>query len=219
MDWDKLFENTELAGYKAGGHGARIGFGRKPAVVVVDMINLYVSPRFALGHGENTRAVIDANKVLLDAARKGDVPIYYSNVGLRASAPEKGIWGEKVGGAKEITPEADLVVADLKPRPSDIVVTKEKASVFFGTQLASMLLYQGVDTIIVTGVTTSGCVRATVVDGFSYNFRVIVPAECVGDRTSLPHKVSLFDMDMKYADVMALSEVLTHLDPRQQGPC
>jgi maleamate amidohydrolase len=211
MSWRDLFNDTELSGYRAGGHGQRIGFGAKPAVVVVDMINLYVNPRFALGHGENTKAVVAANKRVIEAARAKGLPIFYSNVGLRRTAAEKGIWGVKVGGSKDITAEADAVVPELRPLDGDIIVTKAKASVFFGTQLASMLVSLGIDTIIVTGVTTSGCVRATVVDGFSHNFRVIVPAECVGDRASLPHKVSLFDMDMKYSDVMDLEEVLERI--------
>ena len=211
MNIEELFRDSELAGYKAGGHGRRIGFGKKPAIVVVDMINLYVSRKFALGHGENTKAVIDANAQLLKAARTKRLPVFFSNVGLRSSPAEKGIWGEKVGGAKDITPEADAVVADLEPREDEVVVTKPKASVFFGTQLASMLHYLGVDTTIVTGVTTSGCVRATVVDAFSYNFRVTIPVECCGDRAALPHKVNLFDMHMKYGDVMELQEVLGYL--------
>lgn len=211
MSWRDIFNDTELSGYRAGGHGRRIGFGKKTAVVVVDMINLYLSPRFALGHGENTPAVIAANKRLLDASRTKGVPVFFSNVGLRRSAAEKGVWGVKVGGSGGITTEADTIVPELDYKESDIVVTKAKASVFFGTQLASMLVGLSIDTIIVTGVTTSGCVRATVVDGFSNNFRVIVPAECVGDRAALPHKVSLFDMDMKYADVMDLNEVLDHI--------
>jgi nicotinamidase-related amidase len=211
MSWRKIFGDTELSGYRAGGHGQRIGFGKKAAVVVVDMINLYVSPRFALGHGENTAAVVAANKRLLDSARAKELPVFFSNVGLRRSAAEKGVWGIKVGGSKEITPEADTIVPELSPIDTDIIVTKAKASVFFGTQLASMLVSLDVDTIVVTGVTTSGCVRATVVDGFSHNFRVIVPAECVGDRAALPHKVSLFDMDMKYSDVMDLEEILDHI--------
>jgi maleamate amidohydrolase len=207
MSWRDIFNDTELSGYRAGGHGQRIGFGRKAAVVVVDMINLYVSPRFALGHGENIPAVVAANKRLITTARAKGLPVFFSNVGLRRSAAEKGVWGIKVGGSKEITTEADTIVPELAPVDGDIIVTKAKASVFFGTQLASMLVSLGIDTIIVTGVTTSGCVRATVVDGFSHNFRVIVPAECVGDRAALPHKVSLFDMDMKYSDVMDLDEV------------
>ena len=211
MKIDDLYNSGDLAGYSAGGHGRRVGFGKKPAVVVVDMINLYVSPRYAFGHGENTQAVIEANARLLEAARRKQIPVFFSNVGLRASTAEKGIWGEKVGGAKGITPEADAVIEELRLKEGDVVVTKPKASVFFGTQLASMLYYQGVDTIIVTGVTTSGCVRATVVDGFSYNFRVIVPVECCGDRAALPHKVNLFDMHMKYADVLGLDEVIEHL--------
>jgi len=212
MDWSKFLEGTDLSGYNAGGHGRRTGFGRKPAIVVVDMINLYASKRFALGHGENTQAVISANVTLIEAARKKGVPIFFCKVGLRSTLAEKGIWGEKVGGGKDIPPEADEVVAELAPQEGDIIVTKNKASGFFGSNLAAMLVYLGVDTIIVTGLTTSGCVRATVVDGFSYNFRVVVPVECVGDRTALVHKVSLFDMDMKYADVMELKEVLNHLE-------
>lgn len=212
MDWEKFLAGTELAGYNAGGHGQRIGFGFRPAVVVVDMINLYVSPRFALGHGQNTAAVIAANARLIAAARQKGVPIFYSNVGLRATAAEKGVWGVKVAGGKGITPEADEVIAELAPQPNEVIVTKPKASAFFGTQLASMLYFLGVDTVIVTGVSTSGCVRATVVDGFNYNFRVIVPVECCGDRASLPHKVNLFDMDMKYADVVELKEALTYLE-------
>ena len=208
MSWRDIFKDAELSGYRAGGHGQRIGFGKKAAIVVVDMINLYVSPQFALGHGDNTPAVVAANKRLIQSARVKSLPIFFSNVGLRRSAAEKGVWGIKVGGSKEITVEADTIVSELSPADSDIIVTKAKASVFFGTQLASMLVNLGIDTIIVTGVTTSGCVRATVVDGFSHNFRVIVPAECVGDRAALPHKVSLFDMDMKYSDVMDLDEVL-----------
>ncbi|MDI6711135.1 MAG: isochorismatase family protein [Bacillota bacterium] len=212
MDWDKLLEGTNLSGYKTGGHGRRTGFGRKPAIIVVDIINLYASKRFALGHGDNTQAVIDANATLIEAARKKGVPVFYCKVGLRSTPAEKGIWGEKVGGAKDITPEADEVVAELAPREGDVIITKNKASGFFGTNLAAMLHYLGVDTIIVTGLTTSGCVRATVVDGFSYNFRVVVPVECVGDRMDLVHKVSLFDMDMKYADVVELRDVLDYFE-------
>ncbi len=212
MDWTTFLEGTELSGYKAGGHGKRVGFGRKVALVVVDMLNLYLDPRFALGHGENTEAVIKANRRLIDVCREKHIQIYFSKVGMRASAIEKGIWGEKVGGSSCITAEADTVVAALGQQPEDIEVVKAKPSVFFGTQLAPMLYYEGVDTIIVTGVTTSGCVRATVCDGSSYNFRVIVPVECCGDRTSLPHKINLFDMDMKYADVMMLDEVLDYLN-------
>jgi maleamate amidohydrolase len=110
MSWRDVFNDTELSGYRAGGHGQRTGFGAKAAMVVVDMINLYVSPRFALGHGENTQAVIAANKRLIEAARAKGLPIFYSNVGLRRSVAEKGIWGIKVGGANDITAEADTII-------------------------------------------------------------------------------------------------------------
>src|SRR5206468_42439 len=100
MKLDDLFKGGDLDGYTAGGHGRRIGFGKKPALVLVDLINLYMSPKYALGHGENSEAVIAANARLLEAARKKRVPVFFSNVGLRGSAAEKGMWGEKVGGSK-----------------------------------------------------------------------------------------------------------------------
>ncbi len=94
------------------------------------------------------------------------------------------------------------------------MVTKSKPSAFFGTPLASMLTYLGVDTLVVTGMVTSGCVRATVVDAFSHNYRVVVPIECVADRSATSHQVNLFDMDMKYADVLPLADVLAHFGRR-----
>src|SRR5580704_4979805 len=99
MSWRDIFNETELSGYRAGGHGKRIGFGRKSAVVVVDMINLYIDPRFALGHGENTSAVVAANKRLIETARAKGLPVFFSNVGLRRTTAEKGMWGIKVGGS------------------------------------------------------------------------------------------------------------------------
>jgi maleamate amidohydrolase len=111
-------------------------------------------------------------------------------------------------------PEAHEIADTIKPEPKDIVVTKSKPSAFFGTPLASMLVYLGVDTLVVTGMVTSGCVRATVIDAFSHNYRVIVPLECVADRSPTSHQVNLFDIDMKYADVLPLADVLAHLDRR-----
>jgi nicotinamidase-related amidase len=99
-------------------------------------------------------------------------------------------------------------VEQIAPKPGDILLPKRHASAFFGTPMASYLIDLGIDTLIVVGCTTSGCVRATVADGFSYNFRVVVPVECVYDRSQTAHAVNLFDMHYKYADVLPLDEVL-----------
>ena len=110
-----------------------------------------------------------------------------------------------------LRPEAHEIAPILKPQPGEVEIVKGKPSGFFGTSLASMLAYHSVDTVMVTGMVTSGCVRATVVDAFSYNYRVIVPIECSADRGDISHQINLFDMDMKYADVIPLDEVLDHL--------
>jgi nicotinamidase-related amidase len=109
------------------------------------------------------------------------------------------------------TPEAHEIPEIIEPEPGDVIITKSKPSAFFGTALAAVLNYHGVDTTIVTGMVTSGCVRATAVDAFSYNYRVIVPIECVADRSETSHQINLFDLDTKYADVTPLDEVLAHL--------
>jgi len=103
------------------------------------------------------------------------------------------------------------IVPELAPRPEDVVIIKQYASAFFGTALASMLTAERVDTVIVTGCSTSGCIRATAVDGMQHGFRVIVPRECVGDRAPEPHDANLFDIDRKYGDVVSRAEVLAYL--------
>ena len=125
------------------------------------------------------------------------------------------IWNLKLGtsGTEEYTidEKADQWPPEINPKPEDVIVYKNKPSAFFGTPLASMLSYAGVDTLIIVGISTSGCVRAAVEDAFSYNYRVIVPEECTGDRCQFARRANLFDMDMKFADVVNLEEVLVHI--------
>ncbi|KJS83699.1 MAG: hypothetical protein JM58_12225 [Peptococcaceae bacterium BICA1-8] len=211
MNLKDFMKDLDAQGYKASGHGQRLGFGKKTALIIVDMIKLYADPEFSLAQGKNMENVIDSNQKLLQVARDLNIPVFFANAGPRSTAVEKGLWGEKVGGAKGVSIEASQVIKQLAPVEGEIIVTKPKASGFFCTDLSGMLQYLGVDTIIVTGVTTSGCVRATVVDGFSQNFRVIIPEECVGDRIEISHLNSLYDMNMKYGDVMSLEEVFENL--------
>ena len=145
------------------------------------------------------------------------------NMGMRAgfgagpfaTDAEWGRWLDTGTGAEPDSPmrnpEAHEIPELIEPAPGEVVLTKSKPSAFFGTQMASLLTYFRVDTTIVTGMVTSGCIRATVVDAFSHNYRVVVPIECVADRSETSHQMNLFDMDMKYADVLPLAEVVAHL--------
>jgi maleamate amidohydrolase len=190
----------------------RIGYGQKPAIVVVDFINAYTtpgSPLYAPGVVDAVRASID----LLDIARRNGILVVYTRVIYSPHGMDGGIFVRKVPVLRKMVegePLADIV-PELPPAPEDVIINKQYASVFFGTSLAATLTSQGVDTVIVTGCSTSGCVRATAVDGMQYGFRVIVPRECVGDRHPEPHEANLFDIDSKYGDVVSKGEVLEYL--------
>ena len=214
-----LIPAEERARYMKGNMGVRAGFGERPAVLVVDMTRAFVEDRFPLGSSKAGEPCAQAIRRLLDVARPLGIPVVYARYDAFATDAEWGRWLDKGTGAEPNSPmrspEAHEIVDLLEPRPGDVVVTKGKPSAFFGTQLASVLTYFKVDTAIVTGMVTSGCVRATVVDAFSHNHRVIVPIECVADRSETTHQLNLFDMDMKYADVLPLAEVLDHLRTRR----
>lgn len=204
----------ERARYAKGNMGKRAGFGARPGLLVVDMTRAFTEDRFPLGCSAAGAPCVRAIRTLLDTVRPRAVPVFYTRYDAFAADAEWGLWLDKGTGAEPNslmrTAEAHEIADLLKPAPRDVVITKTKPSAFFGTPLASMLTYLGLDTLIVTGMVTSGCVRATVIDAFSHNYRVIVPLEAVADRSETSHQVNLFDMDMKYADVMPLAEVLAH---------
>ena len=190
----------------------RVGYGQKPAVVVVDFINAYTtpgSPLYASGVVDAVRASVD----LLDIARRNGILVVYTRVIYSSHGVDGGIFVRKVPVLRRMVegePLADIV-PELPPAPQDVIINKQYASAFFGTSLAPMLTSQGVDTLIVTGCSTSGCIRATAVDGMQYGFRVIVPRECVGDRHPEPHEANLFDIDSKYGDVVSKAEAMEYL--------
>ena len=191
----------------------RKGFGVAPAVIIVDMTRAFVEDRFPTGYERTGRPATQANARLLTGARAAQIPIFFTLGAGGATPAERGLWG----GRSEWKPAdrkgetGNEIMPEIAPIEGETLVPKGKPSGFFGTQLASHLNYYKVDTLIITGMTTSGCVRATVVDAFSYNYLVTVPVECVADRSQVSHEVSLFDMDMKYADVLPLDEVLRYL--------
>lgn len=199
--------------YEVTGIGVdRIGFGESPAIVVVDLQQAFTDPKCPLGSDLDDTVL--STVTLLETAHSLDVPVYFTRVVWRDDYRDAGIFSVKAA------PEGDHLTADsdystLDPRlpvaESDHVVDKEQPSAFFGTELNTMLTADGVDTVVIAGATTSGCVRATVVDACSYGYRPMVPRECVGDRAADPHEASLFDMDAKYADVLSLDEVRRQL--------
>ncbi len=191
---------------------SRLGFGRRPAVLVVDFINAYTTPGSPLYAPPVVEAVA-ATAPVLAAARERGVPVVYTRVIYHPSGRDGGIFVQKVPVLRKMVegePLADIVPA-LPPGPDDVVINKQYASAFFGTSLAATLTALGVDTLILTGCSTSGCIRATAVDGMQYGFRVIVPRECVGDRRPEPHEANLFDINSKYGDVVGRAEVLAYL--------
>ena len=192
----------------------RIGFGKKPAVLVVDFVKAYTTPGAPL----YAPAVVDAVKEtvdVLDVARRNNILVVYTKVMYSHNGLDGGIFVQKVPVLRTMVEGEPLteIVPELPPAPQDVIITKQYASAFFGSPLAAMLTSQGVDTIVLTGCSTSGCIRATAVDGMQHGFRVIVPRECVGDRHPEPHEANLFDIDSKYGDVVSKAEVLEMMPP------
>ncbi|MGH6924434.1 MAG: isochorismatase family protein [Propylenella sp.] len=197
--------------YRQQGFGQKIGRGERPALLVVDFVNGFLDP--AVFGGGNIVEAAERTKPLLEAARKAGLPIVFTRIVYAEDGSDAGVWCEKAPRLKTLTESsaASQVVDFLAPRTGELVVRKTQASAFFATDLASYLTYRGVDSVIIVGCTTSGCVRATVVDAISHNFRPVVVAECVGDRAQGPHEANLFDIGQKYADLVDLDEAMKRL--------
>jgi nicotinamidase-related amidase len=194
------------------GFGARVGFGQRPALLAVDFITGFTDLRSPLaGDLDNQLAATNA---LLDPARAAGIPVIFSTVAYDAELQEAGIWVRKIPANSWLVEGSEWVQVDgrLNQRPNETTLVKKYASCFFGTDLAARLISRRVDTLIITGCTTSGCVRATAVDACSHGFHTIVVEDAVGDRAALPHAASLFDIDAKYGDVVGLEETLAYLE-------
>ncbi len=201
-----------LRSYEQKGFARSVGFGARPAVVVIDMILAFTDPESPLG--SNLDAEVAAIGEVLTAARARGVPIHYTTVSY--SDPDfrdGGRFVEKVPSMRMLRDGTPWVEVDerLALRSGERLLVKKYASAFFGTPLDAELKQLGVDTLVVTGCTTSGCVRATVVDGLQLGYRVIVPREAVGDRSREAHEQNLVDIQGKYGDVVALKDVLERL--------
>jgi len=201
-----------LDAYRSKGLASRVGFGRRPAVVAIDLIVGFTDLESPLASDLN--AVIESTRELLDAARAMSVPVFYTTTAYEPDLKDAGLFVVKIPSLQILIQGSRWVELDprLERRPSEPIIVKQYASAFFGTSLASTLTALAIDTVIVAGCTTSGCVRATVVDALQYGFRAVIPPECVGDRSAEQHAANLIDMDGKYGDVVDLAEVIAFLE-------
>jgi nicotinamidase-related amidase len=189
-----------------------VTLGRRPAVLVIDFSCGFTDPECALG--SELTPQVDSTRRLLDAARAKGLPVVFTTIGFEPNGKDGGLWLQKVPTLAALELGGRWVEIDprLEPRDDETVIVKKGASGFFGTNLVSVLVTQGVDTVILCGATTSGCIRATAIDLLQYGWPTIVPRECVGDRAQAPHDANLFDIQAKYADVVSLEDALGYLE-------
>lgn len=219
--WTGIVSEEEERRYAAAGFGRPSGMGRRPALLIIDVQYRTVGTReapfweaieeFKTSCGDAGWEAVRHIQPLLAKFREKGLPVLYPHVAPK-EAFDQGRLAEKVPELMTIAAEGYRFVEEIAPLPGEILLPKKHPSAFFGTPLASYLIDLGCDSLVVTGCTTSGCVRGSVVDGFAYNFRVTIPEECVYDRSPTAHAVNLFDMAYKYADVRPLEEVLAALD-------
>ncbi len=196
--------------YDARGFGGRQGAGARPAVVVVDFIEGFTNPDSRLACDAD--AAVDATRSLLDAAREADLPVLFTTVAYTDSDLERAaMFVAKAPALATLRPGSPWIEVDarLGRRAEEPVLVKLFASAFFGTQLDELLRAEACDTVIVTGASTSGCVRATAVDALQYGYRVLVPREGVADRAADAHNASLLDIDAKYGDVVSIDAAIS----------
>jgi maleamate amidohydrolase len=204
----KVYERARL--------GQSVTLGERPAVLVVDFSRGFTDPQCTMG-SDLTREV-EATSRLLDTAREHGIPIIFTTIGFEPNLKDGSLWLEKAPGLKELIVGGKWVEIDprLERREQETVILKKGASAFFGTNLPSVLISQGVDTVIMCGATTSGCVRATAIDLLQYGYPTLVPRECVGDRARDPHDANLVDIQAKYADVVSVEEALAYIESVSQ---
>lgn len=225
--WDAYLTDRDKQVFKASGFGATGGFGKRPALLVIDVSYGFAGDkpepildsikRWSNSCGAESWDAIAQIKRLAEAFRARKMPVIYTTGVVRPDGWDIGSWGWKNNRTQESVPrpqqnlDANAIVSEIAPMPQDIVVLKQKPSGFFGSNLASYLTLLGADSVVVTGTTTSGCVRATVIDAFSLNYRVAVAEDACFDRSQASHAINLCDMHAKYADVMPSAEIVNHI--------
>ncbi len=198
----------ELEVFRRQGFANPLGLGQAPALVIVDFVLGFTDP--AQFGGGNIGPAVARTVPLLAHARRRGWPVAHTRVVYAEDGSDAGMLATKVPSLRSLTEQAPAgqIVPELVPAAGELLIRKRQASAFFGSELAGWLAMRRVDTVLVAGCTTSGCVRATVVDACSHNFRTVVVTDCVGDRAIAPHEASLFDMGQKYADLMPAEALL-----------
>lgn len=194
-----------------GAFDGHLPFGKKPALLIVDFVVAYLDPASALYAG--VEDALASNERLLAAARQTGIPVLFTNVEYAPDGADGGVFFRKVPALKAFIKGSPMGAFpdSLKPQDSELVITKQYASSFFGTTLASTLTSMGVDTLLITGLSTSGCVRATALDACQHGFLPFVVREACGDRHPGPHEASLFDLQAKYAEVISEAQAIEQL--------
>lgn len=230
--WDDVLGDTDRAVFEAAGWGRRAGYGARPAIMVIDLNYNFCGDRaepilesierwrYSCGEVAWTTG-IPAIQRIIEVARRKRLPVIYTTSPRREDGFDLGVWSFKSYRAED---EVDVmghrgndIVDEVAPEPGDLFISKRKPSAFFGTPLISHLNMLRADSLILTGTTTSGCVRATAVDALSYDIRVTIPHEAAFDRSVLSHKVSLMDLHMKYVDVTDTDDVVGYLEGLEAG--
>lgn len=232
--WDTFLTERDKQVFEAAGYGTRGGFGRRPALLVVDVNYGFVGDkpepilesikRWMNSCGEDGWKAVAVIKKLIAVARAKSIPVIYTTGVRRADGWDQGAWAFKNSrvtkdylGLKPNQLKSNVIVPEIAPGPKDIVIGKQKPSAFYGTPLQSYLTHLQCDSVLVTGTTTSGCVRATAVDAFSANYHVAVIEDACADRSQVSHAINLCDLNAKYADVVGSAEVMEYIRKLPDG--
>lgn len=231
--WDAFITERDRKIFTAAGMGQKAGFGENVALIIIDVTYAFTGEgdaieesvkQYPMSCGKEAWVGVKHNQRLLEASRRAGIPIFYTLTEYRTDKADVGGWAGKQSKAAHPSMieghKGGMIVKELEPAAGEIVISKKKPSAFFGTPTVAYLIEKKIDTVIITGCTTSGCVRSSVVDAFSLNYKIIVPEECSFDRGQASHAINLFDMHQKYADVIPTDEVIAHLEkrtPARQG--
>ncbi len=201
--------------YARGGFNQQLPPGTRPALVIIDLVKAYLLEESPLYGGAGCHAAHSRARALLSLARTAAIPVIHTNVAYQVGGRDGGVFFRKVPALRHFEVGRNSQLAEfaegLEPGPGETLITKQYASAFFGTTLASTLTALGVDTLLIAGVSTSGCVRATAVDACQHGFVTWVVRDAVGDRADGPHEANLFDLQAKYAEVVTLDTVQRYL--------